>query len=92
MNAFSNYLHDWHLYNARFIDHFQARRAQIEGQRRSGGFTWLSARGEAGMDEYMDWIEQDTEVRARWADACNEHAKRTAEFKAYRKAYLDKLN
>lgn len=71
MEDFGHYMQDWHMYNTRFIDHFAARRLQM--QSKLSNLDWVSARDGSGLEEYNSWAEQDRLVRDKWATACNNH-------------------
>ena len=64
--------------------------AQHCAHRRTNGgeFTWLSTRGDAGIREYLEWLEQDKEVRAKWDEAANDHEKRVREFMTHREKMM----
>lgn len=82
VGEFYMYLAEWHVYNTKFTDHFQAR--GLEVQKKLNGPNWLESRDDSGMHEYLHWAEEDREVRAKWTDACNEHESQLREFAAYR--------
>lgn len=71
LDDFGQYMQEWHLYNTRFIDHFSARRVQM--QSKLSDLDWVAARDGSGLDEYNSWAEQDRIVRERWNIACNNH-------------------
>lgn len=68
---FAQYMVEWHLYNTRFIDHFAARRVQM--QSKLNNLDWVAARDSSGLDEYNSWADQDRTVRDKWTIACNNH-------------------
>ncbi|KAJ4387160.1 hypothetical protein N0V93_007749 [Gnomoniopsis smithogilvyi] len=71
LDDFGQYMVEWHLYNTLFIDHFAARRLQM--QSKLSNLDWVSARDGSGLEEYNSWAEQDRTVRDKWAIACNNH-------------------
>lgn len=71
MEDFAQYMVEWHLYNTRFIDHFAARRVQM--QTKLSNRDWVAARDGSGLDEYNSWANQDRTVRDKWVVACNNH-------------------
>ncbi len=81
---FERYLQNWAAFNSLYVDHFAARRSNIEKQRRDGGFEWLTTRSDAGIREYVSWLEQDKEVRATWDVAAKDHEQRIREFMSHR--------
>lgn len=81
---FTQYMDDWRRFNDLYIDHFEARRSIIAKQRKEMGYSFLSTRTDAGIREYMDWLEQDREIRVKWTAASTEHEQRVREFMAYR--------
>ncbi|TPX08451.1 uncharacterized protein E0L32_010068 [Thyridium curvatum] len=86
---FGDYMQEWATFNNRYVDHFQARRNTFEKQRRGsngtkGGFAWLATKGDDGIREYLGWMEQDREVRTKWAAAASEHEMHVREFMAHR--------
>lgn len=82
VEAFYAYLAEFQSYNTKFIDHFSARRVQV--QQKLGNPAWLESRDGAGLDEYMTWAEEDREVRKKWMDACNDHEMNLRLFAAHR--------
>lgn len=71
MDNFARYMEEWHMYNARFIDHFAARKVQV--QHKLSNLDWISSKDDAGLAEYNSWEEQDHMVREEWNAACNNH-------------------
>lgn len=71
MDNFAQYMEEWHVYNARFIDHFAARKVQL--QQKLSSLDWISSKDDAGLAEYNSWEEQDHLVRDEWTAACNNH-------------------
>lgn len=80
---FQLYMREWQTFNTRFIDHFLARKKEID---KMGGpsMAWLDSRGGEGIKEYLSWLEQDREVREKWMAACNDHEDRVREFITHR--------
>lgn len=83
---FARYMGDWHVYNARFIDHFAARKVQLH--EKMSNIAWLESRDGAGVQEYMTWAEEDREVRTKWTEACNAHEKSVQMFCVCREKML----
>lgn len=79
---FSKYLAEFSAYNAMFIDHFAARKIQIN--EKLADPTWLGSRDAAGIQQYMTWAEEDREVREKWADAHNKHVLNVRLFSVHR--------
>lgn len=71
LEDFAQYMVEWHLYNTLFIDHFAARRVQM--QTKLSNLDWVAARDGSGLEEYNSWADQDRTVRDKWAVACNNH-------------------
>lgn len=86
MDEFTGYMAQWHAFDTRFFDHFRARNIQIKAKLESP--SWLESRDGAGIQEYMTWVEQDREVRARWAEACNDHEMNVRLFAAHREKMM----
>jgi len=84
VTEFNQYMLDWSIFNGIYVVHFRDRRNEIEKQKREGNFSWLSTRGNAGIRQYMDWLEQDKEARSQWTSACDAHEERVREFAAHR--------
>ncbi|KAL1909328.1 hypothetical protein Sste5344_004958 [Sporothrix stenoceras] len=86
VSEFRHYMLEWAAFNKLYVDHFQARCHDVELQRRDGDFAWLtSADGDNnGINRYLDWMEQDEEVRARWSVACSGHDMEVRKFMAFR--------
>ncbi|KJR88812.1 uncharacterized protein SPSK_06896 [Sporothrix schenckii 1099-18] len=84
VTEFRHYMLEWTAFNSLYVDHFQARRHDIET--RDGDFGWLdSADGDNdGINRYLDWMEQDAEVRAVWSVSCSNHDMDVRKFMAYR--------
>ncbi|KAG6008361.1 hypothetical protein E4U21_004565 [Claviceps maximensis] len=82
---FEEYLRQWDTFNGQVVDHFSTRKALVSNTRAVKGYSFLGARGDADMDEYYNWVQQDNDVRGRWMDACTEHQNRLRELMALRK-------
>ncbi|WKT45686.1 DnaJ domain [Fusarium oxysporum f. sp. vasinfectum] len=81
---FEHYLKQWDTFNAQVVDHFATRKSHIARTREEKGYSFLENRGDADIQEYYNWLEQDMDVRRRWAAACEEHEHRFREFMAFR--------
>ncbi|RBQ72936.1 hypothetical protein FVER14953_06084 [Fusarium verticillioides] len=81
---FEQYLKQWDTFNAQVVDHFATRKSHITRTREEKGYSFLENRGDADIQEYYNWLEQDMDVRRRWAAACEEHEHRFREFMAFR--------
>ncbi|KAM5348108.1 hypothetical protein ACJ41O_007932 [Fusarium nematophilum] len=81
---FENYMHHWDAFNTQVVDHFATRKSHIAKTRAEKGYGFLEARGDAEIQEYYGWLEQDMDVRRRWSAACEEHEQRFREFMAFR--------
>ncbi|RBR08243.1 uncharacterized protein FIESC28_10312 [Fusarium coffeatum] len=81
---FENYMKQWDVFNAQVVDHFATRKSHIARTRAEKGYSFLETRGDADIQEYYNWLEQDMDVRRRWAAACDEHEQRFREFMAFR--------
>jgi hypothetical protein len=84
VDDFESYLRQWDSFDGLVVDHFASRKLLVENARASRGYGFLAARGDADLQEYYGWIQQDNDVRRRWMDACEEHEKRMREFMAFR--------
>ncbi|RMJ17877.1 hypothetical protein BHE90_004262 [Fusarium euwallaceae] len=81
---FETYMRLWDTFNSQVVDHFATRKAHIARTREEKGYSFLEARGDADVQEYYNWLEQDMDVRRRWSAACEEHEHRFREFMAFR--------
>lgn len=81
---FENYMKQWDGFNAQVVDHFATRKSRIAHTREKNGYSFLENRGDADIQEYYNWLEQDMDVRRRWTAACEEHEQRFREFMAFR--------
>ncbi len=84
VREFNLYMMHWADFNGLVTDHFAARKRQIDEQRKHGGFGWLDAKGDAGIEEYLQWVEEDREVRQQWMAACEGHELALREFRKHR--------
>lgn len=85
VSDFRHYMLAWTAFNNLCVDHFQARRNEVEVQRRRhGDFSWLTDVDNEGINHYLDWMDQDQEVRARWSAACDGHDLNVRQFMAFR--------
>ncbi|KAM0350281.1 hypothetical protein ACHAPU_003448 [Fusarium lateritium] len=84
VNDFETYLKQWDMFNAQVVDHFATRKSHIARTREEKGYSFLRARSDTDIQEYYNWLEQDMDVRRRWAAACEEHEQRFREFMAFR--------
>lgn len=79
---FYRYLMEWHKFNTKFSDHFHARNLEVQKKVADPG--WIKSRDASGIQEYLMWVEQDRQVRATWADACDNHEMHVRVFMAHR--------
>ncbi|KAL1845595.1 hypothetical protein VTK73DRAFT_469 [Phialemonium thermophilum] len=77
---FRAYMNEFADCSARYADHFFARRRVIEQNRKETGFGWVESRGDAGVREYLRWLEEDKLVRQKWTAICDAHEMRVREF------------
>ncbi|EON98911.1 hypothetical protein UCRPA7_5579 [Phaeoacremonium minimum UCRPA7] len=84
IEAFHQYMRDWHVYNTKFVEHFHAREVEIQRVKTLNDFSWLDSRDNSGIQEYLAWAEQDRQVRDQWTNACNNHEQHVREFMAHR--------
>ncbi|KAH8884864.1 hypothetical protein GQ53DRAFT_381307 [Thozetella sp. PMI_491] len=84
VREFNAYLIEWSTFNARFTDHFAARRRKVEETQKQGGFDWLGTQGDLGIDQYIRWLEEDKQVRQKWTAACDAHELSIREFQKHR--------
>lgn len=82
VDDFGKYLAEFSAYNAMFIDHFAARKIQIN--EKMADPNWLGSRDATGIQQYMTWAEEDREVREKWADAHNKHVLNVRLFSMHR--------
>ncbi|WYZ45291.1 hypothetical protein EsH8_VIII_000607 [Colletotrichum jinshuiense] len=81
---FQSYVRRWEIFNAQVIEHFNARKANIADLRAHKGYSFLISRGDDEIQEYLEWMAQDKEVRRKWAVACEDHEARIREFMVYK--------
>jgi len=80
VQAFHVYMSDFAEFNARYADHFAARRRLIDQNRKDTGFNWIESRGDTGIREYLRWLEEDKIVRQEWTVVSDAHEMRVQEF------------
>lgn len=80
VQEFEQYMQQWDIFSWQVTDHFAARKTQITGLRREKGYSFLQSRSDADCLEYFKSVQQDNDVRRRWAIACEEHEERLKEF------------
>lgn len=85
-DLFTVYVAEWHAYNAKYADHFKARMAEVKNKMLNP--LWLQSKDGAGIQEYMLWVEQDREVRARWTEVSDEHEMNVRLFSAHREKMM----
>lgn len=78
---FTAYVADWHAYNVKYADHFKARMTEVK--LKMSNSSWLQSKDGNGIREYMLWVEQDREVRARWTEVSDEHEMNVRLFAAH---------
>ncbi|CAN8102980.1 unnamed protein product [Discula destructiva] len=71
MDNFAQYMQEWHMYNTKFIDHFSARKVQM--QAKLNNLDFIATKDDAGLAEYNEWLAQDHSVREKWNVDCNNH-------------------
>lgn len=79
---FYRYLTEWHRFNTKFSEHFHARNLEVQKKVTDPG--WVKSRDPSGIQEYLTWAEQDRQVRATWAQACDNHEIHVRVFMAHR--------
>ncbi|EPE09890.1 hypothetical protein F503_04985 [Ophiostoma piceae UAMH 11346] len=92
VSTFRDYMVAWNAFNTLYVDHFVARRKDfVYGPRQPRAAAdvptpadWISEVDNGGIDQYLGWLEQDDQVRARWTQACGEHSNNVQQFKRYR--------
>lgn len=85
-DSFTVYVAEWHAYNAKYADHFKARMAEVKAKMSNP--LWLQSKDGAGIQEYLLWVEQDREVRARWTEVSDEHEMNVRLFTAHREKMM----
>jgi hypothetical protein len=88
VQEFHHYMEQWADFNAQVTDHFVARKNLINESKKLTGFSWVEARGDAGIRKYLQWCEEDQIVRQKWMAACEAHELRVKEFLKYREKML----
>ncbi|KKY36891.1 hypothetical protein UCDDA912_g03118 [Diaporthe ampelina] len=83
---FYRYLTEWHRFNTKFSEHFHARNLEVQKKVIDPG--WVKSRDPSGIQEYLTWAEQDRQVRATWAQACDNHEMHVRVFMAHRDKML----
>ncbi|KAI0132549.1 DnaJ domain-containing protein [Xylariales sp. AK1849] len=82
---FYNYMEKWEAFHQKVLDHFSARQTEFIKRRQEHGPTWLDTMSTVdGTSLYLTELEQDFDVRKKWAKACDEHQIRIREFVAFR--------
>jgi hypothetical protein len=81
VDEFAAYVNRWEDFNKQVVSHFVARGEVVDQRRPINGHGFLS---DAGLEEYLNWMEQDKDVRKKWSEACHEHELRLKEFVAFR--------
>lgn len=82
---FGNYMDKWEIFNQKVLDHFIARQEQYKLRRQHLGLAWLdSNQGGDNARLYQNEVEQDHEVRKKWAQWCDEHQSRMREYVTFR--------
>ncbi|EFY93456.1 DnaJ domain protein [Metarhizium acridum CQMa 102] len=89
VTEFESYLRQWDTFNGLVVDHFATRKLLIENTRASKGYGFLAARGDADLQAYYSWVQQDNDVRRQWTSVCQEHESRMREFMAFREKMKD---
>lgn len=84
VKEFQAYLELWDVFNGQVVEHFTTRQQNITRNRVAKGYAFLDARGDGGVQEYYNWVQQDNDVRRRWNAACEEHEQRFREFMAFK--------
>lgn len=86
MDEFTAYVAEWQAYNVKYADHFKARMNEVK--LKMSNPSWLQTRDNSGIQEYMLWLEQDREVRARWMELSDEHEMNVRLFAAHREKMM----
>ncbi|KAK2591808.1 hypothetical protein QQS21_010509 [Conoideocrella luteorostrata] len=84
LTNFEEYLRKWDEFNGQVVVHFATRQSHTQETRAVNGYGFLAARGDADVQEYYSWVQQDNDVRRRWMDACEGHQNRMREFMVFR--------
>jgi hypothetical protein len=81
---FQGYVQRWDIFNAQIVEYLELRKAAIAKSRQDKGYSFLAARGDDDIQDYMTSLQQDNEVRRKWTEACADHEQRIREFMAFR--------
>ncbi|VBB74068.1 Putative protein of unknown function [Podospora comata] len=81
---FEAYMIAWSQWNGTMLTHFSTRQAQ----QNSAGFSWVSAMGDNGYQEYVNSLEQDKPLRQKWLAACENHELQFKEFQKMRQGLM----
>jgi hypothetical protein len=84
LQEFQEYMVRWDEFNAQVTNHFDARKHQIQDARKAKGYSFLTTQGTDGIQEYLEYVEQDREIRRQWSAACDDHEQRLKSFLAHR--------
>ncbi|CAK7269299.1 hypothetical protein SEPCBS119000_003499 [Sporothrix epigloea] len=87
VTEFRHYMQEWAVFNDRFLDHFMARRHNM--QRQDPNLDWITGADSDndGINRYLDWLDDDEEVHARWSSSCSGHDTEVRKFMAFRERY-----
>ncbi|KAK0712281.1 hypothetical protein B0T21DRAFT_415851 [Apiosordaria backusii] len=83
---FEAYMIAWSQWNETMLAHFTTRQAHHN----SAGFSWVSAMGDLGYQEYANALEQDKPLRQKWLTACDNHELQVKEFQKMKRGMLRK--
>jgi hypothetical protein len=72
---FEAYLAEWPVFNKNIVHHFYKRQQMFEELKKEG-YSCCSA----GVQKYLDWLEEDKQVRQKWMVACDAHQLHVQEF------------
>ncbi|KAH6685676.1 DnaJ domain-containing protein [Plectosphaerella plurivora] len=84
LQEFQEYMMRWDEFNAQVASHFDARKHQIQDSRKTKGYAFLTTQGTEGIQEYLEYVQQDREIRRQWAAACDDHEQRVKSFLTHR--------
>lgn len=84
VTEFRHYMQEWTVFNNIYLDHFMARRHNIE--RHDAYFDWITDADSDndGINQYLDSLELDEEIHARWSSSCSGHDMEVRKFMAFR--------
>jgi hypothetical protein len=88
VEEFHGYMEEFADFNARIVDHFAARRKVIQQNREATAFDWLESRGDSGLQEYLQWLDEDKHVRQKWMSCCDIHELTVREFMKHREKMM----